>query len=98
MSDKPFSFPLGLPSQKDGSLPETVEQMRAAIYRGARDSAFIANRLLAADRSGWDGEDRFTYLAYEALLRLEELWRREVERNMRDAGVPLVPLKPGETL
>lgn len=53
----------------------TCEQMRVAIFHGRRDSALVHNAMIAADTAGWNGEDRYTYLAYHALVALEEQFR-----------------------
>lgn len=63
--------------------------MRAAIYRGARESALIAQVLLEADMRGLNGEDRYTVLAYQALIQLEVTYRKLLEYINRS---PLPPM------
>lgn len=53
------------------SEESTPAGMRAAIYRGARDSALICQVLHEADMRGLSGEDRYSVLAYQALIQLE---------------------------
>jgi len=60
---------LVLPS---GELPAmTCDEMRKAIYEGERESAIIHNTMYAADINGMSAEDRYTMLAYHALIALE---------------------------
>jgi len=53
--------------------------MRAAITKGQRDSALIAHVTRQAEVMGLNGEDRYTALAYHALLALERHAQRALE-------------------
>jgi len=64
----------GLP--KPAQEPVTVDEMRQAILRAARDDATIHNAMMAADYRGVSGEDRYVLLAYYSLRRVHDLEQR----------------------
>lgn len=56
------------------SVPN-LNRMRKAIWEGQRDSALIRNAMTAAEINGFSGEDKYTYLAYHALVMAEKQHR-----------------------
>lgn len=67
---------VGLPrpdSPKEVSDAESVAGMRRAILRGARNSSLIRQCMDVAQSRLLSREEIYVFLAYEALLRLEEL-------------------------
>ena len=52
---------------------ETIEGIRKAINRYARDNPLVRSCEDAAWHMGWNGEDKMTYLAYHALLKAEKM-------------------------
>jgi hypothetical protein len=67
---------LGLPkpeSTEEIKDAETIAGMRRAILRGARESRLIRQCLEVAESRLLSREDIYVFLAYEALLKLEEL-------------------------
>lgn len=61
---------MGLPPHDDITKPPTFDEMRAAIEKGRRDSALIAQCLRQAEHMGLSGEDKYVMLAYQALIQL----------------------------
>ena len=59
--------------------PEGVAAMRRAIEQdGGRDGSLASECLEAARARGLSGEETYLFLAYEALLRLEETQQRHI--------------------
>ncbi len=59
-----------------------VAAMRRAIEQdGTREGTLAADCLVAARASGLSGEETYLFLAYEALLRLEETRQRHIYLN-----------------
>jgi hypothetical protein len=54
----------------------SVDGMRRAILRAARDSALIRQCLMTAEHAGLKGEDLYAMMAYHALRQLEDLYQR----------------------
>jgi len=54
----------------------TVDEMRREIERLARDDALIHNVMTSADISGASAEDRYTMLAYYALVERAKAQQR----------------------
>lgn len=69
-------YRLGLPAPDKDAKPLTFDEMRAAIAKGQRDSALIAQCLRQADYLGLSGEDKYVLLAYQALVHLEDVHKR----------------------
>jgi hypothetical protein len=63
------------PAAKDWK-PLSFDDMRQAISEGSRDSALINQCLRQAEYMGLSGEDKYVMLAYQALVMLEEYWKR----------------------
>lgn len=80
MSDDPWDSEIhvGLPEPKLGGYmaPLDFNKMRQEILRGQRDSALIRSCMNLADIEGLSGEDRYTYLAYHALIGFERQWQQ----------------------
>ena len=69
---------VGLPrpeSAEEVSDAESIAGMRRAILRGARNSSLIRQCLHVAHSRLLSREEIYVFLAYEALLRLEELYQ-----------------------
>ena len=61
---------------------DAVAAMRRAIEQdGTREGTLAADCLVAARASGLSGEETYLFLAYEALLRLEETRQRHIYLN-----------------
>lgn len=72
-----WTVKLGIPPQKEG--PKDVREMRQIIDRAGRDCVIINRSECTARHLGLSGEDKYTLLAYYALLELHRLH----EANMR---------------
>jgi hypothetical protein len=87
---------VGLPrpeSAEEVSDAESIAGMRRAILRGARNSSLIRHCLDVAQSRLLSREEIYVFLAYEALLRLEEL--HQAHECLKDAR--LVPLTGATT-
>lgn len=62
---------------------DTPEKMRAEIARLRRENAIVNNAMTAADVAGFYGEDRYTFLAYHALVALVKTQEAYHEHMMR---------------
>ncbi len=69
---------VGLREPKPGGYfqPLDFAQMRKQIFEGQRDSALIRSCMQLADIEGLSGEDRYTYLAWHALIGFERQWQQ----------------------
>jgi hypothetical protein len=69
---------VGLREPKLGGYfqPLDFNKMRKEILAGQRDSALIRSCMNLADIEGLSGEDRYTYLAYQALIGFERQWQQ----------------------
>lgn len=69
---------VGLKEPKLGGYfqPLDFKQMRKEIYEGQRDSALIQSCMKLADIEGLSAEDRYTYLAWHALIGFERQWQQ----------------------
>lgn len=56
--------------------PPSMDDMRRAIEKGGRDSHLIRAALDSARYNGFSGEDTYVYLAYQALIHLEDAHKR----------------------
>jgi hypothetical protein len=69
----------------EGQQPGDARDMNALrreIQKAMRDSTLIGNVMYAADCEGLNAEDRYTLLAYEALVALETYWKQLIRQNM----------------
>ena len=57
----------------------TPEQMRVAIFKSARDSGLVRSVMTTADFNGLSAEDRYTLLAYHALMLLEKYAQMNID-------------------
>ena len=78
----------GIEPHGDFTKPPTFDEMRAAINKGQRDSALIAQALRTAEHLGLSGEDKYVLLAYQALIQLEATHKRLMQ------CVNLMPVMP----
>ena len=62
---------------------DTPADMRAEIARLRRENAIVHNAMTAADVAGFSGEDRYTFLAYHALVALVNTQEAYHEHMMR---------------
>lgn len=77
----------------DGRQPGDARDMtalRREIHKAMYDSALIRNVMLAADHEGLSAEDRYTLLAYEALVALETNWKQVIRTRMLDPMPPML--------
>jgi hypothetical protein len=74
----------------DGCAAETLDAMRRAIFLASQNSALISQARRVADMQGMNAEDRFTFLAYHALVALEEYFQRTLRMNSLYPTPPLV--------
>ena len=81
-------YKMGLPAPENDAKPPTFDEMRAAINRGQRDRALIAQCLRQAEYIGLSGEDKYVLLAYQALIALENIHKQ----HMRT--ISLMPTPP----
>ena len=76
---------------------ESVAVMRRAIEQdGAREGSLIGECLEAARARGLSGEETYVFLAYQALLRLEETHERHIYLSEIAPFLESVP-RPGAT-
>jgi hypothetical protein len=77
---------------------EGVAAMRLAIEQdGAREGSLVAECLEAARARGLSGEDTYVFIAYQALLRLQETHERHVYLSDVAPFLESVPSPPGVT-
>jgi hypothetical protein len=83
---------VGLPrpeSPQEVSEADSIAGMRQAILRGARDSSLIRQCLDVAQSRLLSREEIFVFLAYEALVRLEELHQAREARLVPLTGTSI---------
>lgn len=74
-----FKISMGIPkpeSIEECAMAQTVNGMRQAIYKASHESALIRHSMQVADFQGLSGEDRYTMLAYHALVSLEQTYQQ----------------------
>lgn len=71
-------------------IVQTPEEMRQAIHKASHESSLVRHTMYFADMRGLNGEDRYTALAYQALVALETYYQQYSEL-LRLLPVPLVP-------
>jgi hypothetical protein len=77
---------------------EGVAAMRLAIEQdGGRKGSLVAECLEAARARGLSDEDTYVFIAYQALLRLEEAHQRHVYLSDVAPFLESVPSPPGVT-
>jgi hypothetical protein len=75
---------------------ETLNMMRRVISHASWDSALIKNALQVADMQGMNGEDRYTYLSYHALVALETYFQRVLEISALYPQTPYIVSPPAK--
>lgn len=91
----PTQMCLGLPKPEgNDDIPPSLNEMRAAITRGQRDSALIRSCFMGAEVQGLSGEDKYVLLAYHALRVLEDTHQR-LSRFIELSPMPpmIIPLQ-----
>lgn len=73
----------------------TPAEMRQAIDKAKYESALVGNCMRTADYAGFSAEDRYTLLAYNALVALETYYKRCLEMTMLYPQPPL--MRPADT-
>jgi hypothetical protein len=77
---------------------EGVAAMRLAIEQdGGREGSLVAECLEAARARGLSGEDTYVFIAYQALLRLQETHERHVYLTDVAPFLESAPSPPGVT-
>jgi hypothetical protein len=78
MSKPDYDSHVGLKAPPLGGYfqPLDFTKMRKEIFEAQRDSALIRACMQLADIEGLSGEDRYTYLAYRALIGFERQWQQ----------------------
>ena len=77
---------------------EGVAAMRLAIEQdGGREGSLVAECLEAARARGLSGEDTYVFIAYQALLRLQETHERHVYLSDVAPFLEPAPSPPGVT-
>jgi hypothetical protein len=77
---------------------EGVAAMRLAIEQdGGREGSLVAECLEAARARGLSGEDTYVFIAYQALLRLQETHERHVYLSDVAPFLESAPSPPGVT-
>jgi hypothetical protein len=77
----------------EGQMPgdtRDMNSMRREIVKAMRDSPLVRNVMYAADHEGLNAEDRYTLLAYEALVALETNWKQVIRARMLDPMPPII--------
>ncbi len=69
---------------------QDMNSLRRQIHEAMRDSALVRNVMYAADYGGLNAEDRYTLLAYEALVALETNWKQVIRIRMCDPMPPMI--------
>lgn len=70
--------------------PPDMNAMRREIQQAMGDSTLVRNVMYAADYEGLNAEDRYTLLAYEALIALETYWKQVIRARMLDPMPPMI--------
>jgi hypothetical protein len=63
-------------------LPPNPTEMRQAIFEAMHESALVRNVMYSADYQGLSAEDRYTSLAYHALVALETYYKKALQHAM----------------
>ena len=85
---KDYEMHVGIVS--NGVVEQEFTKMRHAIFMAGHDSALIRTLMMSADVQGLSSEDRYTLLAYHALIALENTYRQVMDFSMKDAVGPRV--------
>jgi hypothetical protein len=85
---------------RPGDLPIeeiTPQEMRKALARAIYSSPLLRHVQNMAEHEGWTGEDKFTALAFYAVLRMEEREFYDTRRAELEPAPPffVTNVKPG---
>lgn len=87
-----------LDESPDVRQADTVEEMRAEIFRLTHANPLVAQVMRSADYLGLSGEDRYVRLAY-ALLRQNDQMRAALVEHVRlDLSAIIVPKAAGKNV
>lgn len=92
MNIKGFDLKMGIDArgQRLGDLLE-MNAMRQKIHEACFESVLISAAMHTADLAGMNGEDRYTLLAYHALVSLEHYYQRCAQIAQLCPDPPTVP-------
>lgn len=93
-NDRWHRITLGIPPQKQE--PKDVREMRQIIDRIGMDCPIINSTECTARHLGLSGEDKYTLLAYSALLELHRIYNSNME-YMLNSTVRTVFIKQEES-
>ena len=82
MNDYHIKIGIERPEGQQPGDARDMNALRREIAKAMRDSALVRNVMYAADYEGLNAEDRYTLLAYEALVALETNWKQVVRTRM----------------
>jgi hypothetical protein len=71
--------------------------MRRAIDEAKHESALVGQAMISADYNGMSGEDRYTMLAYHALVALETYWKQALKSSMLNPNPPWIIKATGDS-
>lgn len=75
-------FSLNPQTAEDVNQEETIQGMRQRLFRYQRENPLVKTVMDAAHYKGLSGEDTMTWLAYEAIKRLEFIEDRSINDAM----------------
>lgn len=90
MNDFHIKIGIERPEGQQPGDPRDLTRMRQEIYLAMRDSVLVRNIMYCADHEGLSAEDRYTLLAYEALVALETNWKQVLRGRMLDNHPPFI--------
>ena len=76
---------------------DTPADMRAEIARLRRENVLVHNAMTKADIAGFSGEDRYTFMAYHALVALVSTQEAYHDHMMRTPAQYFVVPNPNIT-
>lgn len=86
----PITMGLERPKDWDNAKMFDFREMRKAIHEARRDSSIIRQAMMVADYNGLSAEDRYTLLAYEALVALETYWKMALNASALNPMPPIL--------
>lgn len=78
----------------DVEQESTVQGKRQRIYRYSRENSLTHALLRQSEAMGLSGEDTMTWLAYEALKRVEQLEAHFIEQINMSPTPPVINAQP----
>jgi hypothetical protein len=94
VSDYHIKIGIERPEGQQPGDARDMNALRREIQQAMRDSALVRNIMYAADHEGLSAEDRYTLLAYEALVALETNWKQVIRTRMLDPMPPILFKEP----